>query len=71
MPWDFDSVPGVTSSDNATTMTDWRQRQEERRAPHHRPPPHQRSRPETAQPETPATPDPTEPAQAHHLNVLA
>jgi hypothetical protein len=72
MPWDISDVPGVTSTEDSTTLSEWRHRQEERgrHAPHrhpHHPPEHA----EPSKPEAPATPDPVDPAQVPHLNILA
>lgn len=75
MPSDIGSVPGVTSSDGATTMADWRHRQEARREPHHAPHPHAHphpgSLPESHQPEEAVPSGDGESAPVHHLNILA
>lgn len=72
MAWGINDVPGVTHAEDST-LTEWRHRQEQRgRHPHQRPP-HQQPHPQppARKPEGPAAPDPVDPSQVHHLNILA
>ncbi len=72
MPWDISDVPGVTGTEDSTTMAEWRHRQEERgRHTPHRQPHHPPDHAAPSKPEASAAPDPVDPAQLPHLNILA
>lgn len=78
MPWDSSSVPGITSADTATTLTEWRHRQEERRGAQYQPHQHRHPQPKPDE-AAPAPPRPQgvapaegdDTAPVHHLNILA
>lgn len=77
MPWDSSSVPGVASADTATTLSEWRHRQEERRGAQYQPHHHQHPKPKPETPATPPKPEGAVPADGddappvHHVNILA